>query len=74
MDAVTGAVQGRKRGNMSDRERHKGCGGLVYSHHQGEEWYVFCQKCGLRTNTYNTWRKAEKAWNEMIRLQEKSKE
>lgn len=51
---------------MSEHEIHEGCGGLVYAHHQGKEWYLFCQKCGLKTDIYDSWHKAKKAWYEMI--------
>lgn len=51
---------------MSDQERHKGCGGFVYIHHQGNEWYVFCHKCGLKTDIYDNCREAERAWDMLV--------
>lgn len=60
---------------MSDKERHRGCGGWVYSHHQGNEWFLFCQKCGLKTNVYDTHAKARIEWDKMIEPQaERSEE
>ena len=51
---------------MSDQERHKGCGGFVYIHHQGNEWYLFCSKCGLKTDIYDNHREAERAWYMLV--------
>ena len=59
---------------MSDHERHKGCGGYVYANHQGDEWYLFCLKCGKRTKSYNYYSKAKKAWYEMVEPIAESKE
>ena len=55
---------------MSKQECHKGCGGLVYAHHQGDEWYLFCCKCGKKTEVYDTHSKARQAWDKIIEPQE----
>lgn len=56
---------------MSDKDRHKGCGGWVYSHHQGNEWFLFCGKCGLKTNVYDTHAKARIEWDKILSQRQK---
>lgn len=49
-----------------DKERCPKCSCSVYAMHQGKEWHLECSGCGLKTDIYDTYKKARKEWDEMV--------